>query len=110
MTVMNSRAAKYAKVMWLDSASSLFPNRVHPRWTAVSGNARDSAEVDMARAQQPSCRKSSLPICERYHSTILRSRFVDRLLLAILALLCTQGFVSVPNAAPQSLSDQVSEL
>src|SRR5262249_3861067 len=64
----------------------------------------------MARAQQPSCRKSSLPICERYHPTILRSRFVGRPLLAILALLCTQGFVSVPNAAPQSLSDQVSEL
>jgi len=47
---------------------------------------------------------------ERYRLTILRSRFADSLLLAILALLCTQGFVSVPNAATQSLSDQVSDL
>jgi L,D-transpeptidase YcbB len=47
---------------------------------------------------------------ERYRLTILRSRFADSLLLAILALLCTQGFVSVPNAAAQSLSDQVSDL
>jgi murein L,D-transpeptidase YcbB/YkuD len=35
---------------------------------------------------------------------------VDRLLLAMLVLLCTQGFAPVPNAAAQSLSDQVSDL
>ncbi len=51
-----------------------------------------------------------MPMHERYRPTILRSRFADSLLLAIIALLFTQGFVSVPSSATQSLSDQVSDL